>query len=482
MTRSFTEINQAIAWQLKESIGEDRFDMWFSDPDSLQVISGSVVVSVADELSLSFVRQQFGESLRDAVTAVLGASANIRHEVAVASSKPARQNSLFSDQQLADAGLDPEAPTKSKKVNRRRRAPEQPATAELSTDRQHPMDYQVLEAFHFGQKNLLLETAIREVFAEPGKFNPLVMHGPVGCGKTHLATAIVAEARRTRRFRRCVNVTSEQFTTSFIEALQNRRLTDFRSKFRNLDLLAIDDIQFLAGKQATVIEFQNTLEALLRSGKQVIVTSDRPVGELRFADDSLFTRLSSGLTCPIRYPDLNGRMEILQKLASRRELQLPVMVQKLVAQRISRDVRLLSGAVNRLKAASLVSNGPLDIEFVNEYLGDLFHSQSPIVSLARIEQAVCDVCGVDSTELKSTKRIKRISTARMLAMWLSRRYTSAGLAEIGNHYGGRSHSTVVAAEKKINGLLESDAAIDLHSRQTSISMAVGRLKTTLDVG
>ena len=153
-----------------------------------------------------------------------------------------------------------------------------------------------------------------------------------------------------------------------------------------------------------------------------------------------------------------------------------------IAQRISKDVRLLSGAVNRLQAASLVSDEPLDIEMVESLLADLFHSQSPIVSLSRIEKAVCEVCGVDSAELKSGKRIKRISTARMLAMWLSRKYTSAGLAEIGDYYGGRSHSTVIAAQKKINGLLQDDATIDLRSRQTTMSLAVGSLKNTLEVG
>lgn len=490
MTRSFTEINTAIAWQLKESIGEDRFDMWFGDSNAIQVVDGQVLVNVGDQLSLSFVRQQFETTLKESVAAVLGAEASVRFQVAAEPQPASKQNSLFSDQQLSEAGIEPatdaKANTKAKanrKSNRKSRRKLQPLAAEVTAERSNkPCDQQLLESFHFGPRNLLLQTAIKEVFAEPGKFNPLVITGPVGCGKSHLATGMVAEARKTRRFRRCVNVTAEQFTTGFIDGLQRRSLTDFRSKFRNLDLLAIDDIQFLSGKQATIIEFQNTLEALLRGGKQVVVTCDRPINELQFADDSLFTRLSSGLTCPVRYPDLQGRVAIIQQLAAQRGLRLTTAIEKQVAQRISRDVRLLSGAVNRLQAASMVTDRELDSEFVNEYLADLFHSQSPIVSLARIEKAVCDICGVDSAELKSSKRIKRISTARMLAMWLSRKYTSAGLAEIGKFYGGRSHSTVVAANKKVAGLLESNAPIDLQTRRTSISSAVNRLKTTLDVG
>ena len=480
MTRSFTEINQAIAWQLKESIGDDRFDMWFGSPNAIQVVDGSVTIATDDDLSLSFVRQQFGVAIRESVVAVLGANSKVQFVVSAKAPTPPTQASLFSKDELKQAGLSAEPKSRTSRQRIRRPLPNEPQPVVAQDAKQSPR--LTLDRFQFGKNNLLLETAIREVFAEPGKFNPLVIHGPTGCGKTHLATGIITEARKTRRFRRCVNVSAEQFTTSFIDALQQRKLTDFRSRFRNLDLFAIDDIQFLAGKQATVIEFQNTLEALLRSGKQIIVTSDRPVGELPFANESLFTRLSSGLTCPIRYPELSGRLAIVRDLAAQKGLILEPAVESAVAQRIGRDVRLLSGAINRLKAAAMVTDGPMDLELANEYLADLFHAQSPLVSLARIEKAICEVCGVDQAELKSKKRIKRVSTARMLAMWLSRKYTSAGLAEIGSYYGGRSHSTVVAAEKKINGMLKVDEAVELRMRQMNISSAIGRLKSSLDVG
>ncbi|MCP4082777.1 MAG: DnaA/Hda family protein [Pirellulaceae bacterium] len=493
MTRSLTEIRQAIAWQLKESIGEDRFDLWFSEDHSLSIENGQLIVSAGDELSLKFIQQQFHQPLRESMEAVLGNRVSLRfivHEektiVHAEKTDCVKQHALFSADQLVEAGMQP-TPTgelrEKPKPNRRRNTRRHDAAHEmpLLTGRT-PQESQSLDAFQFGKKNLLLETAIQELFAEPGKFNPLVLHGPVGCGKSHLVTAIVARARQTRQFRRCVNITAEQFTSSFIDALQNRRLTDFRSKFRNLDLLAMDDIQFLSGKQATIIEFQNTLETLMRTGKQIVITSDRPVAELRFAEDTLFTRLSAGLTCPIRYPDLEGRIEIVRHLATTRKVRLSADVERIVAERIGRDVRLLSGAVNRLKAMTMVCDDTLDMAAAEQCLADLFHTQSPIVSLAKIERVVCDICGVDSDELKSSKRIKRISTARMLAMWLSRKYTSAGLAEIGKFYGGRSHSTVVAAEKKINGLLQADEAIQLRTHQTSISSAMGRLKHSLDVG
>ena len=486
MTRSLTEIQQAIAWQLKQSIGEDRFDLWFSEETALCLEDDQLLISAADDLSIQFIQQQFMGPIREAMESVLGNQGSLRFVIKKDDEKAVKQHTLFSEEQLAEVGIAGET---TEKVSRPARARRRRVNHTQETQADLPLsetprvsDRQTLDRFQFGSQNLLLETAIQELFTEPGKFNPLVLHGPVGCGKSHLATAIVGQARQTRRFRRCVNITAEQFTSSFIDALQNRRLTDFRSKFRNLDLLAMDDIQFLAGKQATIIEFQNTLETLMRTGKQIVITADRPVGELRFAEDTLFTRLSAGLTCPIRYPDLDGRIEIIRRLATSRQLLLDTAIVTMVAERIGRDVRLLSGAVNRLKATSLVSEAPLDLAMTEHCLADLFHTQTPVVSLAKIEQAVCDICGVEATELKSGKRIKRISTARMLAMWLSRKYTSAGLAEIGKFYGGRSHSTVVAAEKKINGLLQTDAAIPLRNHQANISHAMGRLKHSLEVG
>ncbi|MCP4891179.1 MAG: hypothetical protein GY904_31870, partial [Planctomycetaceae bacterium] len=204
------------------------------------------IVSAGDELSLKFIQQQFHQPLRESMEAVLGNRVSLRfivHEektiVHAEKTDCVKQHALFSADQLADAGMQP-TPTgelrEKPKPNRRRNTRRHDAAHEmpLLTGR-NPQESQSLDAFQFGKKNLLLETAIQELFAEPGKFNPLVLHGPVGCGKSHLVTAIVARARQTRQFRRCVNITAEQFTSSFIDALQNRRLTDFRSKFRNLD-------------------------------------------------------------------------------------------------------------------------------------------------------------------------------------------------------------------------------------------------------
>ncbi len=491
MTRSFTEIKSAIAWQLKESIGEYRFDLWFGNEDAFTVADGQVTVAALDELSLSFVQNQFGPFIDDAVRAVLGAGTRVQFAGCRAASEPARQNTLFSDEELHAAGGDRQPAPNRPARNRRkpRRSEDHQHAASLFSDQRESRpdpagiatDYS-LESFEFGTNNRLLETALGETLAEPGKFNPLYLHGPTGCGKSHLLQAMITRARRENRYHRCVNVTAEQFTSGFIDALQSRSLTSFRGRYRNLDLLLVDDVQFLVGKEATVTEFQNTLETLLKAGRQVVITADRPVFQLNFSHEPLLTRLASGLACPVSWPDVAARQKIVQRLARRQQLDLATDVERLLSQRIGRDVRLLSGAVNRLKAASVALDITPDADAAGQLLADLFHAQQPVLSLTRIEQVVCDQCGVDASELKSGKRIKRISMARMLAMWLSRKHTSAGLAEIGKHYGGRAHSTVVAAEKKIESLRRSDETVELRTQRTTVEAAIRQLEHRLQTG
>ncbi|MGI9516859.1 MAG: DnaA ATPase domain-containing protein, partial [Pirellulaceae bacterium] len=401
MTRSFTEIQSAIAWQLKESIGEDRFELWFGSEDAFSIQDGQVQVTALDELSLSFVQSQFGTFVNEAVRAVLGPGTRVQFDGCQATNEPATQQSLFTDEQLGHAGVGSKQQAKQKeKSSRTRRKPDNSLqtptlfTSSPSTPAAAP-HILTLESFVFGSGNQLLETAVQQTLAQPGKFTPLYLHGPVGCGKSHLLQGMIARARRDNLYHRCVNVTSEQFTSGFVEALQSRTLTGFRNRYRNLDLLLVDDVQFLTGKEATIIEFQNTLECLLKSGRQVVVTADRPVFQLNIAHEQLLTRLASGLACPISWPDIEARNTIVQRLADSRQLELPADVQQLLSQRIGRDVRLLIGAINRLKTAAVALGNPINVTSATELLADLFHAQHPVVSLSRVEEVVCDHCGVE---------------------------------------------------------------------------------------
>ncbi len=497
MTSSLTDIKSDIAWRLRELIGDDRFELWFSPEQSFQILEDVVVVRTLDEFSLSFVRQQFESSIRQSVDAVLGHTAVLRFESQPKNAEAGLQRRLFSDEDASEADDKKSRkacpPTvnnsairrNSEKLKNENQSPngESPARNDEIEDKasKRKKTRPCLNEFQFGTENEILRTAVKELLEYPGKFNPLVLYGPVGCGKTHLIQALVNHSRSCRTYKKCFYMTAEQFTSNFVQSLAGRGLTTFRSKYRNLDLFAIDDIQFLSGKRATLVEFQNTVETLLRTERQIVLTADRPLHELNFLGNELITRLSCGLSCPVQYPDLMGRAQIVRRLAKDRELELEPSIERFVAERIVRDVRLLSGAINRLKVAGYGESDPLTLDQAKKILSDILQSQQSVVSMAEIEQVVCDVCGVNAAELKSSKRVKKISTARMLAMWLSRKHTSAALSEIGNYYGGRTHSTVVAAEKKINRLLNAQEEIELQTHRCNINNAIGRIEYNLNV-
>ena len=339
-----------------------------------------------------------------------------------------------------------------------------------------------LEEFWFGEENQLLQKALAENFKTPGHFSPLLIYGPTGVGKSHLLNAICRQFRAEGKLRCCVSLTAEQFLNEFVYGLRKSGLPMFRRKFRDLDLLAIDDIHFLGGKAATINEINVTLDHLSKAGKQVILTTDRMPAELNQISKELSGRLQGGLNCPLRYPGVEGRRWILDSICRQRGWNFSSEVLELVALGIERDCRRLNGALNRLRAAELANGKSTTKESAERDLKDLIGAVTAVTTLPRIEQLVCDACGIPASELRSESRTKRISTARMLAMWLSRQHTNNALSEIGDYFGGRSHSTVVAAQKRIEQWLESGEKIELESGALPLKEAVQVLARRLRVG
>ena len=339
-----------------------------------------------------------------------------------------------------------------------------------------------LESFWFGPENQLLETAIRENARGTGHFSPLLIYGPTGSGKTHLLEAICRRFRAAHSQRRCVCLTAEEFLNEFVSCLKKSGLPMFRRKFRDLDLLAIDDVHFLAGKTATVNELNVTLGQLIREGKQVILTTDRQPMELSQLSQELTARLHGGLNCPLRYPGIEGRRRILETICEQRGWSFAPDVLELIALGIEQDCRRLAGALNRLRAAELASGLVATRESAGRDLCDLMSVGDAVTTLPRIEKLVCEACGIPPAQLRSDSRTKRISSARMLAMWLSRRHTSNALSEIGDYFGGRSHSTVVAAEKRVEQWLEAGGKIELEGGVVPVSDALQLLARRLRVG
>jgi chromosomal replication initiator protein len=340
-----------------------------------------------------------------------------------------------------------------------------------------------LEQYVVGLGNRMAHAAAVLAAEQPGAMSPLVIHGPSGVGKTHLLEGTCRRMRERNPRSSTVMLSAEQFTTTFLESLHGRRgLPGFRRTLRSADLLVIDDIQFLIGKKATISELLHTLEALQRAGKQVVFGSDRDVESLAELGSDLQARLRGGMCARILPPDEATRAGIVESLAARRGLPIPADVVAFVAARMTRNTRELAGAVNRLEATSHMLGIPVTLDMAEECLAELVRSSSRAVRLADIERAVCSALGVDPGSLQSSCRVRRVNQPRMLAMFLARKHTPAALAEIGAYFGRRSHSTVISAQRTVDGWIASGSRLTLADAEWGVEEAIRRVEESLRAG
>jgi chromosomal replication initiator protein len=350
------------------------------------------------------------------------------------------------------------------------------------TQRMGPRPFASLDDFFVGTANQVAYSAARGIVAKPGQYSPLTFVGPPGCGKTHLLEGIWRQARGSRQLRRVIYLTAEQFTNQFLEALRHSGTPNFRRKYRDVELLLIDDVQFFAGKQSTVVELVHTIDTLVREGKQVVCAADRPPAELRGLGQELVGRLTGGLVCSVEPADAPTRLKIIERLAQRQQMQIPSDVLKFVAAHLDGDGRRLAGAINRLAATSSALERQIDVQLAETALADLIQAAARPVRLPEIVSAVCDVFGVESDQLQSSSKAASVVLPRMLVMFLARKYTRAALSEIGQSVGRRSHSTVVSAQNKVNGWLANGRRVPLGHGECSLEEALRRVESRLKSG
>jgi chromosomal replication initiator protein len=312
-----------------------------------------------------------------------------------------------------------------------------------------------LDDFVVGEGNRLAHAAVCNLLNQLGRYSPLFIYGPPGCGKTHLLEGVWRQARQTAPSRRTIYLSAEQFTTQFIEALRGFGLPSFRRKYRDVELLLIDDLQFFAGKPSTLVELQHTVDTLLRAGRQIVFAADRPLNELNKLGSELVARIGGGLVCAIDPADTQTRLGILEQLAATHANPTPRTVLEWLSTQLDGDARQLAGALNRLHATSEALNCRIDLAFAQRALADLVRVNRKAVRLTDITNTICDVFGIDEQALQSESKSPAVSHPRMLAMWLARKYTRAALSEIGRHFGRKSHTTVLSAEDKVSQWLVS---------------------------
>jgi chromosomal replication initiator protein len=316
------------------------------------------------------------------------------------------------------------------------------------------------EGFVEGKSNQLAKAAAIQVAGNPGKaYNPLFIYGGVGLGKTHLMHAVANKLKERNTEARLAYVHSERFVGDMVKALQHNTINDFKSAYRSLDCLMIDDIQFFAGKDRSQEEFFHTFNALLESQQQVILTCDRYPKEVDGLEERLKSRFGWGLTVAIEPPELETCVAILMSKAAMTHVDLPEEVAFFIAKRIRSNVRELEGALRRVVATSNFTGRPITLEFAKEALRDLLALQEKLVTIENIQKTVAEYYKIRIADLLSKRRSRSIARPRQVAMALAKEFTNHSLPEIGDAFGGRDHTTVLHACRRVKELRETDRRI-----------------------
>ena len=424
---------------LKNSIGENNFNNWLSPVEFSYVEEDIAVLSVPTNFLGNYVSQNFGEIIVAKISSENDKINRLRFEVDSdltnfgdsQTSKPTH-NSVPKDNELVSAQLDKRF---------------------------------TFDAFVVGKPNELAHAAARRV-AEGAEvsFNPLFLYGGVGLGKTHLMHAIAWELSKRRPDINVLYLSAEQFMYRFVQALRERKMMDFKQLFRSVDILMVDDVQFIAGKGSTQEEFFHTFNALVDQNKQIIISGDRAPGEIKDLEDRIKSRLQSGLVVDLHPTDYELRLGILQSKVERQKLQYPELsiddnVLEFLALRISTNVRVLEGALTRLFAFASLIGRHITLEVAQDCLADVLRASERKITVEEIQRKVSEHYNIRLSDMIGPKRLRTYARPRQIAMFLSKQLTSRSLPEIGRRFGGRDHTTVMHGVKRIEELRAQDGQI-----------------------
>lgn len=468
---------ELLTHAIREAVGEQDFQHWFHKRTRFEISGNQLIVHVPNPFILNWLLRRFRTALNKAAQLILGPSASSQLEVdeslmqgavpSVECHTTAKSDSPSTEmlqpqpfQTVAQISVNSSATNgRGGRTARHSSLVERPDSLILPGNRRR---FRNFESFVSGDCNDLAILAARQVSATPGeRYNPLFIHGGTGTGKTHLLEAIYSEVRRTHPSKNVMYLTSEAFTNYFTSALSSRTVPSFRQRFRNVDILLIDNIEFLDNKRATQEEFLHTIVQLIDHGGQVVVSSDRHPRMLTKHREELTTRFLSGLVCRIENPDDETRRRLVRSLTVGMKAVFGDDALDYIVRRCRRNIRELQGALNQLEGQFALNGRRITLVVAREVLGDMADECRRLVRISDVEKVVCDVFGVTATDLRSPSRRKAISLPRAIAMFMSRRMTRLAYREIGMYFGGRDHSTVVAAERKVADWVTTGEAIGL---------------------
>lgn len=422
---------------IEKKISKPSFETWLKSTKAHSLQGDTFIVSVPNDFARDWLEGRYVRLISDVLYEITGEELTVKFII---------------PQNQEDEEFQMNIPPQSK--------PRIDESSELFQNVLNPK--YTFDTFVIGSGNRFAHAASLAVAEAPAKaYNPLFIYGGVGLGKTHLMHAIGHYVIEHNPSAKVVYLSSEKFTNEFINSIRDNKAVDFRNKYRNVDVLLIDDIQFLAGKESTQEEFFHTFNALHEESKQIVISSDRPPKEIPTLEDRLRSRFEWGLITDITPPDLETRIAILRKKAKADGLDIPNEVMLYIANQIDSNIRELEGALIRIVAYSSLINKDINADLAAEALKDIIPSSKPrVITIQDIQRIVGEEYNIKLDDFKAKKRTKTVAFPRQIAMYLSRELTDFSLPKIGEEFGGRDHTTVIHAHEKISKLLLTDSQLD----------------------
>ena len=409
--------------EIKEGMTEMSYSLWISGLEPVCILSDMLILQSMNEVTLDTLKSLYSDQIADALSHASGV--NLRPMFICGDERPKYEKLMAEKKRRSESLLDPRF---------------------------------TFDTFVIGGSNNIAYAAAKAVAVQPAKaFNPLYIYGDVGLGKTHLMHAIGNKIKEDNPSARITYVTSETFTNELIQSIQDNTNAQFRNKYRNVDVLMIDDVQFIAGKNTTQEEFFNTFNTLHTSGRQIVISSDKPPKEIPALEERLRSRFEGGLITDIQSPDYETRMAILQKKADQENIIIDPRVLSLIATKANANIRQLEGAFTRVVAFSKLLGTPITLSMADSALKDIIEDvQERRVTVPMVQQVVADFYSVSVDAMTSSRRTADVTYPRQVAMYLSREMTDLSLKAIGEQFGGRNYSTIISACNKIEDDMRFD--------------------------
>ncbi len=439
---------ETVKCDFKSLFPEDVFQMWFEPVVCLETSEDSITLGVPNDFAAIWIHDNYLDLITQRLRLTAGRTVNVNLQKM--DGAPRSSGGAHRPSEPASSIARSRA-TAARRTSRDDRGPA-PGTLNIRN---------TFESFVVGANNQMAHAAALAVAQAPAQaYNPLFIYGETGLGKTHLMHAIGHAILRNNPDARVAYLSTEKFTNDFIQALQENGMVKFRQRYRHVDVMLLDDVQFLAGKERIQEEFFHTFNDLFESGKQIVLSSDRRASEIQKLEARLVSRFEWGLPADIQAPDLETRIAILRTKASTLKCPLPEPVIMFIAQNITKNIRKLEGAMIKVASYSALSNKPLDLATTERLLHDMLVEQAQsILTIETIQKRVADHFQIRHSDMTSKRRPNNIAIPRQVAMYLARTLTKHSLQEIGDAFGGRDHGTVIHACKAVDNMMEQDASM-----------------------